>query len=91
MCRLLRRKTRPVNDPQLVPLGAELPAVTSDAARSTSGSAFLVYQSDAGAIHASLRFARIRRMRIEFTLDVVNATDEPLLATIYAITAPFHG
>ncbi len=74
-----------MNDPQLVPLGAELPATTTDAERSTSGSALLLYQTDAGAIHASLRFARIRRMRVEFTLDVVNATDEPLLATIYAV------
>lgn len=74
-----------MNDPQLVPLGTDLPATTSDAERATSGSALLLYQTDAGAIHASLRYARIRRLRVEFTLDVVNATDEPLLATIYAL------
>lgn len=81
----MRPKTRLVNDPQLVPLGADLPATTSDAERTTTGSSLLVYQTDSGAIHASLRYARVRRMRIEFTLDVVNATDEPLLATIYAL------
>ncbi len=74
-----------MNDPQLVPLGTDLPTTTRDAERSRSGRSLLVHQTDAGSIHASLRFARVRRMHIEFTLDVVNATDEPLLATIYAM------
>ncbi len=75
-----------MSDPQLVPLGTDLPATTRDAERSTSGSSLLLYQTDAGAIHASLRFARIRRLRIVFAFDVVNATDEPLLATFYALS-----
>jgi hypothetical protein len=73
-----------VSDSLRVPLGANLPATTSDADRSASGSSLLVYETGAGAIHGSLRYVRVRRGRLQFALDVVNALDEPLLATVYA-------
>ncbi len=56
-----------------------------DAERATSASSILLYEYENGAVRASLRFLRIRAARIEFALDVVNATSEPLLATMYAL------
>ena len=56
------------------------------AASSTS----LVVESAGGALQATLRFVRRHRLRVEFSLDVMNAGDEQLLATIYARTKNGH-
>ncbi len=55
------------------------------ALRATQGSSLLLYESENGAVRAALRYRRATPSRIEFALDVVNATPEPLLATIYAL------
>lgn len=41
----------------------------------------LVVEHDRGSLFASLRYARVRARRLEFSLTVVNTSDEPLLAT----------
>lgn len=71
-----------------MPVGTDTNAlVPRDRSQSTaSSSTALVVESSSGTLHATLRFARRRRFRVEFTLDVVNAGDEQLLATIYART-----
>lgn len=51
-----------------------------------SASSALVVESANGNLYGTLRFARFRWLRAEFSLDVVNAGDEQLLATIYART-----
>ncbi len=55
------------------------------ALRATQGSSLLLYEGENGAVRAALRYRRATPSRIEFALDVVNATPEPLLATIYAL------
>ncbi|HET9030390.1 MAG TPA: hypothetical protein VFN49_09440 [Candidatus Aquilonibacter sp.] len=55
------------------------------ALRATQGSSLLLYESENGAVRAALRYARATPLRMEFALDVVNATPEPILATIYAL------
>src|SRR5215469_638623 len=55
------------------------------ALRATQGSSLLLYESENGAVRAALRYVRATPMRMEFALDVVNATAEPILATIYAL------
>lgn len=55
------------------------------ALRATAGSSLLLYESENGAVRAALRYRRATLSRAEFALDVVNATPEPLLATIYAL------
>lgn len=55
------------------------------ALRATQGSSLLLYENENGAVRAALRYRRATAARIEFALDVVNATPEPLLATIYAL------
>jgi hypothetical protein len=55
------------------------------ALRATQGSSLLLYESENGAVRAALRYRRATPSRIEFALDVINATPEPLLATIYAL------
>ncbi len=55
------------------------------ALRATQGSSLLLYESENGAVRAALRYRRATASRIEFALDVINATPEPLLATIYAL------
>lgn len=55
------------------------------ALRATQGSSLLLYENENGAVRAALRYRRATPSRIEFALDVVNATPEPLLATIYAL------
>ena len=55
------------------------------ALRATQGSSLLLYESENGAVRAALRYARATPARMEFALDVINATPEPLLATIYAL------
>ena len=55
------------------------------ALRATQGSSLLLYESENGAVRAALRYRRATASRVEFALDVINATPEPLLATIYAL------
>lgn len=55
------------------------------ALRATQGSSLLLYESENGAVRAALRYRRATPSRVEFALDVVNATPEPILATIYAL------
>ena len=55
------------------------------ALRATQGSSLLLFESENGAVRAALRYRRATASRIEFALDVINATSEPLLATIYAL------
>jgi hypothetical protein len=49
----------------------------------------LVVEHERGSLFASLRFARVRKRRLEFALTVVNTSDRPLLTTTYALTR--HG
>ena len=79
-----------MNNPRLVPVGTTLPARTIDDAEGRpASSSSLVVERESGSLFASLRFARRTLLRLEFALDVVNASEEPLLATIYA--RPFRG
>lgn len=73
-----------MNDAQLVPLRSNLPVTTTEAARPVAGRSLLLYRSDTGAVRASLRYVRFRKMRLEFALDIGNGMHEQLLATIYA-------
>lgn len=55
------------------------------ALRATTGSSLLLYEGENGAVRAALRYKRTTLRRVEFALDVINASDAPLLATIYAV------
>lgn len=74
-----------LNRSRLVPVGTTLPATTIDEAdRAPASSSSIVIEHPGGALYASLRFARVRGVRYEFALDVVNAAPYPILATVYA-------
>ncbi|MHB8463132.1 MAG: hypothetical protein ACYDA1_10845, partial [Vulcanimicrobiaceae bacterium] len=81
-----------MSDSSLVPRGSDEGAlVPRDSAQGfAASSTSLVVESADGALHATLRFVRRHRLRVEFRLDVVNEGDEQLLATIYARTRNGH-
>jgi hypothetical protein len=62
-----------LNGSRLVPVG-------------TAPSTSLVLEHDNGSLFASLRYARVRKWRMEFALTVVNTSDQPVLAKTYALS-----
>ncbi len=81
-----------MSDSSLVPRGSDEGAIVprdSVQGRAASSTSLVVESAD-GALQATLRFVRRYRFRVEFSLEVFNAGDEQLLATIYARTKNGH-